>query len=183
MLNVFVNTNQDVLFTLLIVFGALITTYLLYLIFCFSFMFAFRKKVNISKRKINILLYQKAEALYSISKIIEEELDYNDKEINDFIENYPYIEYHEYESNEFREAYTKLDDLYKYILKKFDNKFIKNNEQIKKGFIVIEDCNNCYFSASQLFNSNATGFNYWRNLFLTKWIKNLFKIKEVILIN
>lgn len=182
MLNVFVNTNQDILFTLLIVFGALIITYLLYLIFCFSFMFAFRKKVNISKRKINLLLYQKAEALYSICKIIEEEVP-NDNEINEFLKNYPYIEFHEYESNEFREAYTKLDDLYKYILKKNDKNFLKKSDSIKKGYIVIEDCNNCYFAASQLFNSNATGFNYRRNLFLTKWIKNLFKIKEVILIN
>ena len=54
-----------------------------------------------------------------------------------------------------------------------------NNEIINLLFSSFKDVTIHYTDMTQDFNSNAVGFNYWRNLYFTKWIKKLFKIEEV----
>ena len=54
-----------------------------------------------------------------------------------------------------------------------------NNETINLLFSSFKDVTIHYTDMTQDFNSNAVGFNYWRNLYFTKWIKKLFKIEEV----
>ncbi len=168
--------------TLVIVISSILITYIAYLIFSFVFMFSFKKKVNISRKKLNILLYQKAQSLFKVCELLEFNIsDY--PLLNEFNGKTDEKEYKEIKPESFREKYLKLDDLYKNSSKVLANKSIKNIELIKKEFHVIEDCNDRYFVASQIYNSNVVGFNYWRNLFMTKWVKKLFGIKEINLIN
>lgn len=174
--------TEKIITTFVIVISAILITYIAYLVFSFVFMFSFKKKVNISKKKLNILLYQKAQALYKICDL----LDFNINDyplLSEFNKNVDGKEYKSIKPENFREKYLELEDLYKNSSKVLANKSIKNIELIKKEFHVVEDCNDRYFVASQSYNSNVVGFNYWRNLFMTKWVKKLFGIKEINLIS
>ncbi len=145
-------------------------------------MHSFHKKVNVSKRTLNILLYQKAQALYAICDLLDENINQVDslKKFNDEKEG---KEYKNINPELFREKYLELEDLYKTSNKILIDRKISNPDLIKKEFSVVEDCNERYFSASQAYNANVVGFNYWRNLFMTKWVKKLFGIKEIGLIS
>src|SRR5574344_688527 len=52
-------------------------------------------------------------------------------------------------------------------------------DDIKALLKTIDSLNYKYFESIQLYNANIVGFNYWRNLFFTKWIKVLFRKDEM----
>ncbi len=157
-------------FIVLLLILILIIIYFIYLLFSFSFILGFKRKVNIAKQKLNILLYQKSQAIYRVLDLIDEDLN---EDLLNFKNVKKYLEYIEILPDDFRNVYLELEDIYKKITK-ID---FKNNDKIKFELSIIEDCNNEYFSSTQIYNSYVIGYNYWRNLYLTKWIKDLFKVE------
>lgn len=174
--------NNEIQFTLLIVFLSLVVSYSIYLVFDFSFMWAFKKKVNVSKKQINILIFQKAEVLYSLYENLKEVIN-EDSKIKVFFDEQEFITYKEIDPEKFQMIYIKFDELYKEYVQIMMHNKIDDPKKIKQKFNLIEDINKRYFSSSQLYNSNVVGFNYWRNLFLTKWFKKMCGIKEIELIS
>ena len=174
--------TENFISTFTIVISSILITYIAYLIFSFVFMHSFKKKVNTSKRTLNILLYQKAQALYKICDLLDGNIN-EFESLKKFNEEKEGKDYKDIKPEFFREKYLELEDLYKISNKILIDKKIKNVDLIKKEFSVVEDSNERYFSASQAYNANVVGFNYWRNLFMTKWVKKLFGIKEIGLIS
>ena len=50
--------------------------------------------------------------------------------------------------------------------------------EVEGIFLAISDINKNYLETVQIYNSLVIGYNYWRNLFSTRWFKHILFIRE-----
>ncbi len=168
---------ENWLIILLIVIGAILIVYLVYLFISFFFMSSFQKKLNIQDKTLSLLIYQKAKSLYSLNDLLKK-YTINNEIINDFFKDESYKEYKDYEVKEIKEINIAFDLIYKEFQTILINNRIDEYKSVSSEFNIYEDLDKRFFITSQIYNSNIVGFNYWRNLKFTKFIKKIFKIKE-----
>lgn len=168
-------------FIVILLIFTLLTIYVFYVLFSFCFLYIFKKKILISKNKLNIFLYQIAQSIFRTLNLIDDSFLSDD--LLKFKNDNKYKKYVEFDANIFRENYLILDDIFKKVSKLVNNKSILNKEKILIELEIIEDCEKDYFSTTQIYNSYVIGYNYWRNLLFTKRVKDLFKVELKKIIN
>ncbi len=162
---------------LIIVLLAILVIYFVYLFISFFFMSAFSKKINIQNKTLSLLIFQKAKVLYSLGSYLEKYIENNEK-IANFLKENKYIEYKDYDIKDIRNITFELDDVYKEFKTILINNKIDTYKEVSMDFNLFEDLDKRFFITSQIYNSNVVGFNYWRNLKFTKFVKKIFRIKE-----
>lgn len=192
---------SDEILIFLIVLGLILISYITYVIISFVFMASFSKKLDMQNKTLNILLYQKVNALFKIIEILSKYVtldNYLDKsiinyskfnissnEVKSLLEityNEDYLKYEEHKDTSLLVSYFTSLDKYFFIINellkvvKFSNKEDLNS--INLNLSINDDISSRFIVTTQLFNSNVIGFNYWRNLRFTKFIKKMFKVAE-----
>lgn len=159
----------------------LLVAYILAIAFSFRFMSNFKKKIKNQSEKVNIIIYQKFELL----SVLSQELDSYIRE-DSRLKNLKKEEIKNYVSlspQEFSDAYSISNQLAARAQKIYvSNEFNGRQRVIDHLIESLSDLDNKYFESIQIYNSFAIGYNYWRNLFSTRWIKNILKIKKIELI-
>lgn len=161
----------------LAVFSFIILIYFVYLFISFFFMSSFNKKINIQNKTLSLLIFQKAKILYTLNDLLDKYILNNEK-INLFFNEKKYLEYKDYGVKEIKNINIEIDDIYKEFKTILINNKIESYKEVSSEFNLYDDLNKRFFITSQIYNSNVVGYNYWRNLKLTKFIKVIFKIKE-----
>lgn len=161
----------------LAVFSFIILIYFVYLFISFFFMSSFNKKINIQNKTLSLLIFQKAKILYTLNDLLDKYILNNEK-INLFFNEKKYLEYKDYDVKEIKNINIEIDDIYKEFKTILINNKIESYKEVSSEFNLYDDLNKRFFITSQIYNSNVVGYNYWRNLKLTKFIKVIFKIKE-----
>ena len=192
---------RDEILIFLIVIGLIFISYITYVIISFVFMGAFSKKLDVQNKTLNILLYQKVNALFKIIEIINKYINlynYLDKSIINYsklnissndvkalleiISNQDYLKYQEYKDTSLLVSFFTSLDKYFFIINellkviKISNK--EDLQNINLNLSINDDISSRFIVTTQLFNSNVVGYNYWRNLKFTKFIKRMFKVAE-----
>jgi len=131
-------------------------------------MASFIKKIKERRTTMNVFLFQEAYFLNEINN--DSSLDLK-KEIDE--------KYLVFDNS--KDIYELLEE-YKILNKIYSELVIlsKNNENIdiKIKLDNIKKLNEYFLVFKLYYNSLVIGYNYWRNLLFTKFIKKLFKIKE-----
>ncbi len=141
-------------------------------------MHIFNKKIKKSTETISIFIFQKEECMAKTIKLLGESA-MKQKVLNEFIDHFSEKSYSLLSYKEFGNKFTETRELTKEIKLIYTNqKRINNKEEIDALFSSINELNNGYMEETQLYNSYVVAYNYWRNLFMTRWIKTIFKIKE-----
>ncbi len=192
---------RDEILIFLIVIGLIFISYITYVIISFVFMGAFSKKLDVQNKTLNILLYQKVSALFKIIEIINKYINldnYLDKSIINYSKlnissndvktlleitsNQDYLKYQEYKDTSLLVSFFTSLDKYFFIVNellkliKISNK--EDLQNINLNLSINDDISSRFIVTTQLFNSNVVGYNYWRNLKFTKFIKRMFKVAE-----
>jgi len=170
------------LFAVISIGTSLFTAYLIMLILSFSLMNRFKKKIKKQGEKVNIIIYQKFEVLSELSLILdtyiksESRLKHLTKEeIKNYISLSP---------ESFSEVYSISNQLTSRAQKIYvDNDFNGKQKEVDLLFESLSELDSKYFESIQTYNSYVLGYNYWRNLKTTRWLKNLFKAKRIESIN
>ncbi len=162
-----------------IIFLFLLCVYIVYVMVSFHFMKNFKRKIDTSSETINVLIFQKFQNLYEISNILLK-LGYDNPKLLDFIKNQKTIKYKKIEAKNFDNVYNDTEKTYSIIKSVCVN--LKNSDDTRELVNIlktIDELNKKYFETIQLYNTYVVGFNYWRNLFFTKWVKVLFRKDEI----
>ena len=130
-------------FIVILLIFTLLTIYVFYVLFSFCFLYIFKKKILISKNKLNIFLYQIAQSLFRTLNLIDDSFLSDD--LLKFKNDNKYKKYVEFDANIFRENYLILDDIFKKVSKLVNNKSILNKEKILIELEIIEDCEKITF--------------------------------------
>ena len=157
----------------------LILLYVLFVTMSFYFMHVFKKKLNIGKESINVLIYQKITTLYECANNLLK-LGYDNPKLIEFIKNEELRKYRVVEVKEFEGLFSKTEEIYATVKKVCTNlKREDNYRDIVNNLETIDNLNSKYFETIQLYNTYVVGFNYWRNLYFTRWIKVLLRKDEI----
>lgn len=192
---------SDEILIFLIVLGLILISYITYVIISFVFMASFSKKLDMQNKTLNILLYQKVNSLFKIIEILSKyvtldnyldksiinysKLNISSNEVKSLLEitsNDDYLKYEEHKDTSLLVSYFTSLDKYFFIINellkvvKISNKEDLNS--INLNLSINDDISSRFIVTTQLFNSNVIGFNYWRNLRFTKFIKKMFKVAE-----
>ena len=139
---------------------------------------SFKQKMDKCVESIRIDLFQMQESLNKILDLFKVYID--EKTYLDLKEKINKYEFKNLSKDEFFICFSSFEVIKKTLEAIYINNFEStNNETINLLFSSFKDVTIHYTDMTQDFNSNAVGFNYWRNLYFTKWIKKLFKIEEV----
>lgn len=153
--------------------------YITLVIFSFVFMKLFKDKIKKGKEQINVILFQKHDSLLKFISLYKDKLK-EGSPLLIFFNNEEFKKYTELKVNEFEEFYNYYEKMVteakKIFINESDDKKFSYAKEILDN---IEELNIKFLEAIQLYNTNVIGFNYWRNLFSTKWIKNILFIKEI----
>ena len=179
MILVFNDADIRIPLIILAVIVILICIAYLLLICCTSFfMYSFSREINKKLEFLNLIIYQKCEAINQIS----EELSKYINETNPlylFLNNPNYKEYHKLSTAEIEEFYYYTEKMITEIQKIYINNDLEElKKPVEHFFKNVEDMNEKYYQTSQLYNTKVIGYNYWRNFFSTKWLKKILHIKE-----
>jgi len=157
----------------------LLFIYLIYIGISVFFMRVFSKKIETTRQVISVVVYQKYESLdFTAESLIK--LGYSNAKLEAFAKADEYKEYKSILAKEFDESYKHSEEAYGIIKSVCLNLKISDNlSEIKSSLQLIDALNSKYFESVQLYNTYVIGYNYWRNLFFTKWIKILFKKEEI----
>jgi|GEM_PF-2550788 hypothetical protein len=162
-----------------IILAAIITTIFLvyagYVITSFFFMNRFGKKIKVSSESISVIMFQKYENLDTIATILIKSGQDNPKLIL-FEQNDLYKKYTNVQIKDLETVFNKSEEIYSFIKSICAN--LKEADKISglaTYLIAIDSLNSKYYETIQLYNTYVVGYNYWRNLFFTKWIKVLFR--------
>ena len=192
---------SDEILIFLIVLGLILISYITYVIISFLFMASFSKKLDMQNKTLNILLYQKVNALFKIIEILSKyvtldnyldksiinysKLNISSNEVKSLLEitsNEDYLKYEEHKDTSLLVSYfTSLDEYFFIINELLKVVKISNKEDLNSinlNLSINDDISSRFIVTTQLFNSNVIGFNYWRNLRFTKFIKKMFKVAE-----
>lgn len=144
----------------------------------FCLMNSFKQKMDKCVESIRIDFFQMQESLNKILDLFKVYID--EKTYLDLKEKINKYEFKNLSKDEFFICFSSFEVIKKTLEGIYINNFEStNNETINLLFSSFKDVTIHYTDMTQDFNSNAVGFNYWRNLYFTKWIKKLFKIEEV----
>ena len=174
--------NQTEL-SILIAFIIIIGVYIIYVVASFIFMNSFKKKIITLTQSISVLLYQKNGLTHELINLTykREENEVKIDLIEDYL-NKKIEKEEEYElikdSKDFFIKFQYLENIYKELEYLIINKRINNEDELRRIVNNIDDINTRFTISTQLYNSNVVAFNYYHNLFATKFIKKIFKIKE-----
>lgn len=164
---------------IIIVICFIVIGYLTYLGISFYFMRDFKKKIMNQKDRINLIIYQKYQSLDTASTLIIK-LGYGTPEIKDFDDADMFKKYVRIEAQNFDKVFGNSENYYRIIKNASINlKTSDNLNEILKNLKIIDGLNSRYYESVQLYNTYVVGFNYWRNLFFTKWFKVLLKKDEI----
>ena len=192
---------SDEILIFLIVLGLILISYITYVIISFVFMASFSKKLDIQNKTLNILLYQKVNALFKIIEILSKyvtldnylhksiinysKLNISSNEVKSLLEitsNEDYLKYEEHKDISLLVSYFTSLDKYFFIINELLKVVKTSNKEdlnsINLNLSINDDISSRFIVTTQLFNSNVIGFNYWRNLRFTKFIKKMFKVAE-----
>ena len=157
----------------------LFLVYVVYVSISFFFMKSFKKKINTSSETINVLIYQKIQSLYECSDILMK-LGYDNPKLLEFAKDNKTKKYEKVEPKEFDKFFSGTEKLYTVVKSVCVNlKAIDDTKELVNHLKTIDELNTKYFESIQLYNTYVVGFNYWRNLFFTKWVKVLFRKDEI----
>ena len=162
-----------------IVFVFLLGIYIVYVMVSFHFMNTFKRKIDTSSETINVLIFQKFQSLYEVSNILLK-LGYDNPKLLDFIKNAKIKTYEKVDAKSFDSIFNEAEKTYSTVKSVCINlKSTDDTKELVNILKTIDDLNKKYFETIQLYNTYVVGFNYWRNLFFTKWVKVLFKKDEI----
>ncbi len=171
------NTKRTIV--IVTILGLVLISYVIFVFLSFCFMHSFKKKINTAVDTINVILYQKIMGIYEcVNELIK--LGYDNPKLLDFKKNSEFKEYKPVGAKDFNNLFTKTEEIYSMIKKVCVN--LKSNENISEvvsDLDTIKNLNSKYFETVQLYNTYVIGFNYWRNLFFTKWVKILLHKDEI----
>ena len=164
---------------LVVVIAFFLVAYIVYVLISFYFMKSFKKKIDTGCQSINVLIYQKIQSLYECSSILIK-LGYDNPKLLEFIKTQKEKTYEKAEAKEFDAYFSKTENIYSTIKSVCVNlKRTDDTKDLVNNLKNIDDLNRKYFENIQLYNTYVVGFNYWRNLFFTKWVKVLFRKDEI----
>lgn len=170
---------RAILATIIVVLLMIVILYITLLVFSFVFMSVFKNKIKQGKEKINVILFQKYDSLMKFISLYKDKIKPNSPLLI-FSNNEELQKYNELKPEEFEEVSSYYESMVTYAKKIFINENDELNFSYGKEILDnIEELNNKFLEAIQLYNTNVIGFNYWRNLFSTKRIKNILFIKEI----
>lgn len=178
-LNILVSVDYNaILITITVIAIMILILYMTLIILSFSFMHVFKKKINKGKEVINVVLFQKYESLMKISELYKDIIS-ADSPLAIFGTNEYLKKYNVLKAEEFENFYNYSESILNEAKKVFVNYDLEDMSLINEIFNTIEELNKKYFEAIQLYNTNVIGYNYWRDLFSTRWLKNLLFIKKI----
>ncbi len=178
-LNVLLSTRETVITVILIIIGVALLAYLILLSVSFYFMHYFKRDINIKKDSINLILFQKIDLLIKLSLIMEPFLEENNP-LRLMSDNKEFKLYQKIEPSEFEEFYVYTEKMLQLAQKVYiDSDLNEYKKTVEEIFLTIEELNQKYFQATQLYNTSVIAYNYWYNLFSTKWVKKLFFMKTI----
>ena len=156
-----------------------VLAYIIYVAISFFFMKQFKKKILNYRKRINVVIYQKYQELDNASEIIIK-LGYGTNDINKFAKADEFNKYKEIDVKDFDSSFTKSEISYKKLKTAITNlKFSDDYGELIGKLKIIDGLNSRYYESIQLYNTYVIGYNYWRNLLFSKWIKVLFKKDEI----
>ena len=173
--------NEDLVRTIwvLAVISIIVFLYLIYILVSFFFMNEFKKKINVKVEAINVIIYQKYQLEDQTSSLLIRN-GHNNKELKSFDDSDAFKNYKKIDAKQFEQAFNNSESSYK-LIKRIcaEIKLDEELEQIKINLKLIDDLDSKYFESIQLYNTYVVGYNYWRNLLFTRWIKVLFRKDEI----
>jgi hypothetical protein len=173
------NQEQIRTFLLIVIILTLVVIYLVYVLISFFFMHQFKHKIVTALASINVLLYQKYETLDMSAHFLFTQ-GYENPKLIEFDSKNQFKNYKSVEAKELEGIYNDSEAIYMIVKSVVAN--LKTSDDLKTitGYLnTIDQLNIKYFETIQLYNTYVVGYNYWRNLFFTKWIKVLFKKEEI----
>lgn len=173
------NQEQIRTFLLIVIILTLVVIYLVYVLISFFFMHQFKHKIITTLDSINVLLYQKYETLDMSAHSLFSQ-GYENPRLIEFDSKNQFKNYKSVAANKLEVIYNDSESIYTIVKSVVVN--LKTSDDIKTitGYLnTIDQLNVKYFETVQLYNTYVVGYNYWRNLFFTKWIKVLFRKEEI----
>lgn len=167
---------------LLVALGILFIAYIILVIVSFSFMNSFKKKIKHIEEAISIDFYQMKDCLMKLNDLFKDSIDA--KTYEKFIKSYGSNEFNSISKDNVSSIFNKLELSKKELERIFVNN-VENydKEKVMMLFSSFKEISEHYTEMTQAYETYVIGFNYWRNLFSTKWIKKLFRIKEITGLN
>lgn len=156
----------------------ILIVYIGYIVVSFFFMRRFVEKIENIKKTISVLIYQKYEGLDFVAESLIKE-GVNNRKLKEFSSGNEFNKYTKITADEFEIDFDASEEAYNFIKGIFqDLKYCDSLDNIKNLMLSIDSINSKYYESIQLYNTYVVGYNYWRNLFFTKWVKKLFKKEE-----
>jgi hypothetical protein len=173
--------NEDLVRTIWIIAIAatIFIIYVVYVCVSFYFMHNFKKRIENGRQAINVVLYQKFQTLDTVSDLLIK-IGYDNPKLIEFDKLDEFKKYTKIDAKDFEGVFNYSEGIYMLVKSVCVNlKRSDDLNDIKALLKTIDSLNYKYFESIQLYNTNIVGFNYWRNLFFTKWIKVLFRKDEM----
>ena len=168
-----------ILITVIVIAVLLFAIYFTIIILSFIFMKSFKNKLKKGRRSINLILFQKNDCLLKLGELYKDKLNDNSP-IKRYLNNPQYRKFVEIKVDEFDDFYNFSEKILNLEQKAYVLYGAGDNESyVKEIFSALSELNNKYLQAIQLYNTNVIGYNYRRNFFSTKRIKNLLFIKNI----
>lgn len=144
----------------------------------FIYMAKFNNDLKKKRESLNIGIYQKCEYLNKLAIILEKYLNENSP-LKIFSLNEEFKKYTKLKVDEIEEFYSYTEKILKDAQKNYiDYDLGAEKKEVEGIFLAISDINKNYLETVQIYNSLVIGYNYWRNLFSTRWFKHILFIRE-----
>ncbi len=137
----------------------------------------FKEKIRKKTLAISILLSEKKDVLQSLFSLMKN--DIQDKSILDSYEKVNSLNLDKLESKDIELSLIILTTLQKQLIMFANSTEYKDNENYLTYHDILNDLDTNYRKMTAVFNSDITGYDYWRKTPLFRGLFHIFRFKEI----
>ena len=161
----------------LYVISILLVLYAFGLFYALECIFTFKEKIRKKTLAISILLSEKRDVLLSLFSLMEK--DVTDKSILTSLEMVNSLSLEKLKCQDIEHAIALLTNLQKQLVMFANSNGYSNNEDYETYFGLLTDLDMNYRKMTAVFNSDITGYDYWRKTPLFRGLLYIFGFREV----
>ncbi len=159
------------------VISILLVLYALGFFYALECIFTFKDKIRKKTLAISILLSEKRDVLFSLFSLMEKYI--TDRSILVSLETVNSLSLDKLKCQEIEDAVILLTTFQKQLVMYANSSGYSDNEDYKTYFGLLADLDMNYRKMTAIFNSDITGYDYWRKTPLFRGLLYVFGFREV----
>ncbi len=162
---------------LLYVVSIILVLYVFGFFYALECILTFKEKIRKKTLAISILLSEKKDVLTSLYNLMKK--DIHEKSINENFEKVDSLNLNKLKANDIESSLFILTTLQKQLVMFANSNEYKTSENYRTFFDILTDLDTNYRKLAAVFNSDVTGYDYWRKTPLYRFVFFVLRFKEI----